>query len=190
MRRTPLFLIGLAVALASAIGVSWWQYQNRQWTSFEATNPKLRFEYPKAFQLESLPQIKERNLTFLFQANQGQLPTPLNVDLRVETGLRIVTSLTKQEMIPLLLGNADKTHPQRFSNYHKESERTFEHEGKKAAELYFTYIGPTGEKIKQRLWIIAYDPDTALYLAAQAKESDFDLLNRRYFDRIFNRLQF
>ena len=51
-------------------------------------------------------------------------------------------------------------------------------------------MGPAGEKIKQRMMIVEYDGDTALYLSAQAKEKDFDGLNRKYFQGMFAKLKF
>lgn len=188
-KQIALIVTGILIVLG-AVSYSVWRYQERQWTSFTSEQPKLSFQHPRVFKVEPLPEEKNRRLDFLFRASEGELTNPLNVNLRAETGLRLPTSLTKQEMIPMLLGNIEAAYPQRFPDFKKESERTFEQAGKKAAELLFIYTGPAGESIKQRLFIIAYDGDTALYLAAQSKEADFDELNHKYFNRMFASLKF
>lgn len=188
-KLVSLMTIGMIFFLgAAAFGI--WRYQERQWTTFVFDNPKFSFDYPQVLKLEPLPDEEQKSLKVLFRASQGELPDELNVNLRQETGLRLPLTLTKQEMISMLLSNAADSFPQRFPDFKKVAEREFAHAGKRAAELYFTYTGPAGEKIKQRLLIIAYDGDTALYFATQSKTSDFDELNRKYFDRMFESLGF
>lgn len=187
--RIILFLSGMIVAILAALIFGW--YQSSQWQEFVHANPNISLDYHQIFEMQNLPaeQINP-DLKFVFQARETDEEKPVTIDLRVETGLRIAVSLTKQEMIPMLLGNSEKSFPSKFPNYTKVAERQFEQAGKKAAELIFTYTGPSGQKVTQRLLLVAYDGNTALYLAAQARETDFSDLNKRYFDRMFASLKF
>lgn len=161
-------------------------------TTFKSESSDTVLKYPSSFQKTAISEDagQSKNVEVLFRATEGYDDQPLLVRLQKETGLRIVSSLTNIEFIDNLLRNTEKAYPLRFPEYSKLSEKKFDYKGKKAAELYFTYVGPAGEKIKQRVMIIEYDPDIALYLTAQAKETDFDKLNRKYFDRMFKNLEF
>lgn len=181
-------LAGVLVLGGVAYGI--WRYQQSQWQHLTNADPKFGFDYHKKMNLTRVSEEEKKKGQIFIRLTEGTILQPLLVSIRLEKGLRLVTSLTRQEMIPYLLNSVEGAHPQRFPEYTKESEREFELSGKKAAELLFTYTGPAGEKIKQRFLIVAYDGDTALYFAAQAKTSDFDSLNQRYFNRMFESLRF
>lgn len=184
-----LSLVGILVAIVIGF-FSYRLYQEHQWLTLSNEDPSFSLSYHKKMVVtRGTDEEKEKGEPFI-RLSEGQLPDPFLISIRKESGLRLVTSLTRQDTIPMLLGNAENAYPQRFPEYHKESEWEFELTGKKAAELIFTYQGPSGERIKQRFLIIAYDGNTALYFAAQAKESDFDELNKKYIDRIFESLTF
>lgn len=147
----------------------------------------VSFDCPDGLAVDELPTPTDEEKTkalVIFRATEGTLTPPMNLNVRQETGLRIAVSLTKQEIIQMILGNSEKAFPQRFPEYKKVSERAFELNGKKAGEIYFTYKGPAGEVIKQRFLVVAKDDNTVYYFALQAKETDFNQANSTYFDRI------
>lgn len=167
---------------------------------FNTKTKFIREEYPK-FSIEYLNTFKKvlienenagKYLEFLLKLENSEKlqSTPFRLFVTKEVGLRIVTSLTRIPIIDNLLRNSERSFPQTYPEYKKLSERTFEYKGKNSAEIYFTYKGPAGETIKQRFMIIAYDGDTALYVSVQAKEIDFDKLNKKYFDKIYKSLEF
>jgi hypothetical protein len=108
------------------------------------------------------------------------------VTARYETGLQSVAALSKQEILPLLLSNAPKTYSKLYPNYRLNSQKEMLLNGKKAAELNFSYLGSNNTSVHQRLLIIAKDGDTAIYIAAQAPESIYEEANLRYFNSLFD----
>ncbi len=187
------FWISLVIGIVILGGgglAAWKSYQENQWQQFTNPEPQFMFDYYQKMNLTQSSEEEKQKAEPFVRLTEGSLETSLLVSIRMEKGLRLVTSLTHQDLIPYLLNSAEGAHPQRFSGYHKQSEREFELSGKKAAEITFTYDSPAGGRIEQRFMIIAYDGNTALYFAAQAKEADFDQLNKKYFDRIFQSLTF
>lgn len=173
---------------------TWLWYNESKWRKVTLDNPSLTFSLHN--NLISAPDKnnqdeENKNVDVLFRAVQTiNEPRPMLVSVKKERGLRIVTSLTRVEMLDGLLRNMERAYPQRFPEYKKESEQIFDRGGKKSVEIYFTYKGPAGEIIKQRLVVVKYDGDTAIYLSAQSKQKDFDSLNKKYFNRIFKSVKF
>lgn len=189
MKRVILLAV-TSLLLFATLGFIRWRAGEGQWQLFVVEDPKLVFAYPQQLQKENQLPEAAKGITFLFQATQGTIKQPFLIDVRKETGLRLATSLTKQELLPMLVGNFEKGAPQRFVDYHKDKETSHEISAKKATELVFEYTGPAGERIRQQLLIIAYDGNTAVYFVAQAKAADFDMLNKKYFNRMFKSLKF
>ncbi len=188
MKRTLLVGAGLLV-LAASVGVATLIYQNQKPDSaaqnttvalkeFSNTSQGVKLNYPvDASVLDLTPQdVKDK---FLFRAS-GDAEPPYSITLRYEDGLRIASQLSKTTTRQLLLDNVFKAFPTRYPGYKKLSERTFEHSGKQAAEIDFTYQGKDGSLARQALYIFLRDENTAYYLALQAKESDFDKLNSTF----------
>ncbi len=178
------------VVIGLFAGYTW--YSNAQWVEATFTNPAVAIKYhrdiiPTDLAVDTAVPLGTTEV--LFRAEKtGEMP--LLISLRKETGLLLVTSLTKASLIDNLLRNVERAFPLRFSNYIEFSRETSELNGRQTATIVFTYAGPTGEIIKQRLLIVAYDADTALYLSAQAQAKEFDSLERRYFNKIFESLKF
>lgn len=175
---------------------TWFWYSGSQWREITLDNPPLAFRlHNNLFSTPSgnIEDEEGSQVKILFRATQaGKESRPMVVSIKKETGLRIVTSLTRVEMLAGLLRNMERAYPQRFPEYKKESERTFEQGGKRVAEIYFTYKSPAGEGeiVKQRLMVVEYDGDTAIYLSAQAKQNDFNFLDEKYFNQTFKSLKF
>lgn len=155
--------------------------------SVEDSKTGVKLNYRSPLQSEVLDS-KDKEDKFVIRLT-SQNPAML-VSVRYEEGLRAVTLVTKQEVIDLILGNVEKAFPQRYSGYQKLNERKFEVAGKQAAEIIFTYKGPSGDDAKQRLVIITKDEDTAIYISAQAQNSQFDEVNSNYFDPLFSSIRF
>lgn len=197
-RKTKLIAILAISAFALLlVGVSryvFWEDLPFNWIKYTTASPKIAITYPKAFQVTNLDkgEAESRNRETLFRAVEGERlsETPFVVALSKEVSLRIAASLSRADIVPMLLRNIERAYPQRFPEYLKTSEKTFDYKGKKAAEIYFTYTSPANELIRQRMMIVGYDGDTALYFTAQARESDFSRLNKKYFDKMFSELDF
>ena len=175
-------------------GYIFWNDFSFNWTKYTVESPRVTINYPKVFErtYADKDEAESRNRETLFRAVDGGSikVNPFVVALSKETGLRIAASLSRADIVPMLLRNIERAYPLRFPEFSKLSEKNLELGDRKAAEIYFTYMGPAGEKIKQRMMIVEYDGDTALYLSAQAKEKDFDGLNRKYFQGMFAKLKF
>lgn len=114
----------------------------------------------------------------------------LLVTLRTERDLATAANLSGQEPIEIILSTISRTYPSRFPGYSELSRREFEQDSRPAAEVIFTYDGETSERVKQRFIAVMKDDDQALYLSLQAKDSDFDALNTRFFNSIADSLAF
>jgi hypothetical protein len=187
MKKTPFTIFIPVIILGFSIGgiLAW---QKAQWVPLKIDEINLSLFVHKSFKPSNL-STEDKESKVLVRINRVEEP-PFLITLRYEDGLRLVTSLTRQDLIPMLLGNIDKVYPQRFTDYKSLSTRQFEQDGHKAAEIIFTYDGPAGEKVKQKFLIVDIDGNQVLYIAAQVKEVDFDQVNKRYFDRIFQSLTF
>lgn len=187
--RLALFVMLVLLGAGAIFGGLWYSQKSTGWHTFSDPATRVVFEYPPS--LVSQP-IREADLKdkIIFRASEQAGDTPVLVTLRYEDGLRVLTNLVQRDLLDILVGNSDTMHPERFPGYQKISQQQFERHGKKASETIFTYRNPAGERIKQRLLIIVRDDDLAVYLAAQAREVDFDELSRRYFARMFQSLRF
>lgn len=157
--------------------------------AFQEPQTGLKLEYPAQLQKGELTQ-EDAKSKILLRMTQGEGEKPLLITVRSETGLRTVTTLTKQELLPLLMSNSEKALPQRFKGYKKVSSRTFDLNGVKTGEIVFTYDGPGNISNQQRLIIYPKDDNTAVYIAMQAKEADYEQVNRETFESIVNSLKF
>jgi hypothetical protein len=105
---------------------------------------------------------------------------------RSDTGLKVITSVTKTPMIDALLSSLKKSYPKRFPEFKLEDTNKLTVSDQNAANVTFTYKSPSDETVKQRLLIISLDENTAYYLSAQTLEKDFATANSKYFDEIFS----
>ncbi len=149
---------------------------------------RLQFNYSQRLELQTLSD-KDKKDQFIFRATEAPNSAPFLVTVRYEEGLEAISALAKQPPLDLLVNNSQKAYPQRFPGYKEESVRQFELNGHEAAETYFTYKN-NAERIKQRFLIVLRDSDIAFYVAAQAKETDFEKINNTYFQPIFESIDF
>lgn len=158
--------------------------------AFHDPKTNVSLSYPEKSSVQALSEQDQKD-NFILRLNQEEGETPFLITLRSESKLRTVASLTKASIIDILMNNSEKALPQRFAGYHKESSRRFDHDGRDAGEFVFTYDSPVaGERIKQRFVIIVKDDDTAVYLAMQSKEADYDEQNQKIFNSTANSLSF
>ncbi|MEK7460959.1 MAG: hypothetical protein AAB647_01950 [Patescibacteria group bacterium] len=183
-----LIIVGLLVIVLGGGATGFILWQKAQWQPVKLDEVGVTFMAHKLLKPGQLTEDDKKS-KILYRVTQNG-DKSLLITARYEDGLRLPTSLTRQELIPMLLTNIDKAYPQRFTGYKAVSTRNFDQNGHKAAELIFTYDGPAGEKVKQRFLIIDLDGNRALYLAAQAKEADFIALNKKYFNRLFGSFTF
>lgn len=145
----------------------------------------VTFAYPKSFVPDNLDQqdIKNNLIYRSSKINKKDAP-PMLITVRYENGLAKAAAVTKQSVLDMLLGNMALSFPTRYPGFKELSRRQFDYNGKKAAEVYFTYN--KGENtLKERFLIVIKDSDTAFYITAQAKQADFDYLNGKYFEPTF-----
>jgi hypothetical protein len=157
--------------------------------AFQEPQTGLKLEHPAELQKAELTQ-EDAKSKILLRITQGEGEKPLLITVRSETGLRVVATLTKQELLPLLMNNSEKALPQRFKGYKKVSSRTFDLNGVKAGEIIFTYDGPGNIPNQQRFIIYPKDDNTAVYVAMQAQAADFEEVNRDKFEPIAKSLKF
>lgn len=182
--------IGGAVVLFLVVtGVVYWFLSSQsQFITF--TSPAAGVTLKHDFRLVSgdLTQQDKRDKVVL-RLEQPRKEPELLVTLRYENGLKPIATAAKQDLRDALVSTLDKTYPKRFPHYQRVSSRNFDIDSHRANELIFTYKSPAGKIIKQRFVLIVINNDQATYLAMQARETDFDHLNDRYFSTIAKSLQ-
>ncbi len=163
-------------------------------TSFHEQKTGFSFSYPADLTMGALTPGDDKE-HIVFRATQpSAATTPFLITARYETGLQLVSSVSKQKVIDIVLAGAQRSLPKRFPEYTQVSSRRFQLAGLDAAEIIYTYTSPvdklTKETIKQRLLLIAQDTNTAVYLSAQARAGDYDRVNGDTFDRVFKSAHF
>src|SRR3989338_9322757 len=83
-------------------GYIFWSNLPFNWTKHTIESPKVRINYPKAFERTNIDKDEAESQSkreTLFRATEGEklTKTPFVTSLSKETGLRIVTSLTRIE---------------------------------------------------------------------------------------------
>lgn len=158
---------------------------------FRASDPGFSFSYDSAelsLQQVTAADKKER---IVFRATEVEgAAMPFLITARYEKGLRTVASVSKMEPVDIVLDGAERSLPRRFPEFHKMSSKKFEQHGDEAAELIYTYKGPSGDRIKQKLYVLINDGDLATYITVQAKESDFGQLDEKAFKHITQTIKY
>jgi hypothetical protein len=191
-RRTKRWLfIGLALAFIGS-GITWWCISMQpkvKTVSFSASSLQLHVAYPETVSRQPLSKKDAADKILLRLARGSTNDPPLQISLRYETGLKPLSELTKQKLRDALLANLAKTYPTRFPGYKQLERHDYSLDSHDATDLLFSYKNQAGETIKQRFLLVIRDDDTAVYLSAQAKATDFDALNARYFGIVFSSLR-
>ncbi|MBI2645166.1 hypothetical protein HYW94_03285 [Candidatus Uhrbacteria bacterium] len=189
MRNIKLY--GATAIVLFAVALIGTYLETREWSTQKFPEIGVQMKVPKVIKEGSINlDDKKAKVLFRGEVKKEDHGTPLLIILRYEDGLRMPATVSHLEIIPMLMMNLERAYPGRFPDYKKKSEKKFEYRGKKAAEVDFTYTGPAGEMIKQRFLMVEYDGDTALYFSAQAREEDFEKLNKKYFNRMFSSIRF
>lgn len=116
---------------------------------------------------------------------------PYKITLKYESGLRALSTLTKQTAFDMVYNNAQRALPQAYPGYSQSATQTgVNKQGNKTGEILFEYDGSDGERLKQRFEVVMKDDDTAFYLAQQAKSSQYNELNNNIFDQVYNSIKF
>ena len=151
-------------------------------SSFKNDQYGLSVSYPAEAKMLELSEADQQSNIILRLAGENE-PQYL-VTVRAEKGLRLPSQLSKLDVIDLVVTGAIRSNPDRYPGYKQvsETERTIGE--KDAHEIVFTYVGPTGDRAQQALYLIEKDPDTALYISMQALERDFATVNEKVFQQI------
>lgn len=184
-----MIVLGLLIVAGLSFG-GWKMYAAQQWQSNDITQPKLTFRHHPSMEVtkhSGAPQSGEATLLI----SQGALPkTEFQIEVIYETGVALATSLSRQDPKEMLTMNAGRVLPDKFMNFEKISQKSVTFGDKDATEIEFRYDGGRGDKIHQRFLIIVLDSNNAIYVSAQAKESDFSKANKVYLDPIIQSFKF
>lgn len=184
-----LCLAGLAVVL---VGVLVWHMKAGSQQYVRSVEPQLSLVY-KGRELtvyDGRPlEAKDQSGTVVEFVKGSYATSELLLSIEYERRLRLVAGITKQDLLTFLKSSSDRTLPQRFKGFHEQSRRDFQLNGKQAFEIVFTYTGPHGQLVMDRLVTVIRDDDSALYLFAQANADQFAGFNRRYFDPMIRSLK-
>jgi len=161
-----------------------------QLSTFHHDETGVSVDYAAELQVEALSDQDKKDLIVFRAAHPQGSTTPFLITLRYETGLRLPARAAKTDTIDLIVDGAAKALPSRFPAYHQVSERRMQHRDHEAAEIIFTYKGPSGERAKQRLLMVVKDDNTAFYLTGQTKEGDYDQIADKYFNQVFDSFRF
>ncbi len=196
MRRKTLYLIIIFIMSITLLGVYWLFWHKPpvvdepntrpETVNYTDTSQGISLDYPKTATRNELSEA-DRQDKFIFRASEQQT-RPYLITLRYEDGLRKASQVTKTPTMELLISNLDKAYPKRYENYKHASTKRYEVAGKQAAQVEFTYNGPSGELAKQRLVIVLKDENKAFYLSLQSKARDFNSLST-IFDDVANSLK-
>lgn len=180
--------------LLLAAGAAWWTLASRPKTALFSSDIGLRFNYSERIEVQALSDQERQEKKLLFRGvprGSGLHTTkPFLIQAWYEDKFRLAAGLTKKEPLELLLENQKNSFPKLYPAYREQSVKRVEISGRKAAEIIFTYNNAQGAAVKQRLLAALKDDDIAVYVSAQAKEGDFNLVNRRYFETVFTSVSF
>ena len=153
--------------------------------NFSSRDGTISFNYSSSLTSQSITEVDVQD-GFLFRAT-SQSP-PALVSLKKETGLKKVTAVANTDIINLLSENLLRVYPQRFSGFKLMSQNKVELSGKPGKNIIFTYDGPSGEKVTQRLVIIDNNGNDAYLIAMQTVSLKFDNLNEKIFNQVINNI--
>lgn len=196
---------GIFVALIALGFGGIWAYQNLRTTEYTDPDTGARMTYSTRLAAERATAQRDIQDKILFRIKgktgsgtrlrqgfgaAGVADSQLLVTVRYEDDLRKVSNTLRKDLLDILVENSEKVFQREFIKYERVSERRFEHRGRRAAEIVFTYLSPYGRFVQQRFMILIRDENTAFYLSAQASKEQFKGLNKRYFDTMFNSVDF
>lgn len=191
MKRTIIVLSIILGASLLVVGGYLWLSREPVPLKFSDQKTGLKLQYSPKLLSKPISEIDRKDNFFLRLENGPKEKTQLLIRASYEEGLTLLTTVTRSELIPLLMSNAQRRLSNTFPGLNIESTRQFEiSTGQKAGEVIFTYDSPSKQRIKRRLFIIAKDNNTAIYIAAETTEKEFDGVNKVYFRPIIDSAHF
>ncbi len=183
--------VAALLVITSIVGGVFFFWQEARTPIFHDTATLLTIRYPIAVVRAGITDDDKR-AKIIFRATESgiEAATPFLITARYEDGLRKISSMLRYDILDILTDNVDKLFPGQYPKFEKIDEKRYSLNGKKAAEIVFSYLSPVGEEVKQRFVIVMRDEDMAMYMTAQAKEKDFESLNKKYFENIISSLRF
>lgn len=186
MQRNLIVIIGL-------IAVVWglWFVLNRETPlNFSDTTTGLQFSYsPDLLQTFKGDGMSSDGIVARFE-QKNEVSGNMLVTVRFEDGFAKISGITKQQPLEIIQDSVRQSYPLRFPKFAEVSQRSYDVLSKPVSEFVFTYNGPSGEEVTQRLVIVMKDSDRALYISAQSLSTEFERLNRRYFNDIVSSIAF
>lgn len=176
------------VGVGGAVFFVWQQVHS---SIFHDPETLITIRYPEPVVRAAITD-EDKKAKVIFRANESEkeTATPFLLTVRYEEGLRKVSSMLRYDILDILTDNVDKLFPSQYPKFEKSEEKKYSLNGKKTAEIVFTYLSPVGEEVMQRFVIVMRDEDMAIYITVQAKKKDFVMLNKKYFEKIISSLQF
>jgi hypothetical protein len=107
------------------------------------------------------------------------------ITARYEDGFKKASGVTSKTSIDIILNSIERSYPERFPGYKELSSRKYDNNGKAAAEVIFSYNSTNDSLATQRLVVLTDGEDRAVYVSAQSLTADFETLNLKYFDTVF-----
>jgi len=155
----------------------------QQLSKYEDKEEGIAFSYSSSLTVSPLTEADKKD-HIIFRLTRNKPATIITV--KTEKNLQAITTIAKQTPIDLLVNNAEKAFPARYTNYKLLSNKRLKVQEHDGTELIFTYAGPSGETAKQRLLIVMRNVDTAILLAAQAIEADFQSVDTADFQPLID----
>lgn len=173
----------LAFGLVAITGLGFWLTRDKPVIFTETTTGLSFLHSPKLIQSEISEQDRQSGILARFE-NSEKEPAALLITVRQEKGLTVAANVTGQSTIDVVMDSAARAFPNRFPGYTEHNRQTMGLNGITSGEVEFSYDGPSGERAMQRFLALIKNDDEAVYLSFQAKKSDFEQLNLRYFTLI------
>lgn len=183
--------IAALAVIAGMVGGGYWIWKEQKTPRFYDPDIQVGFKYSGDLVGKRAYDEKDAADKIVYRIKNGEkVDAPILVTVKWETGLRKVSSVLRYDILDILLDGADKAFAKQYIKYEKKSERKFERDGRKAAEIEFEYLSPLGQFIRQRMMIMMKDEDAAVYIAAQTRQKEYDAINKKYFEQIFTTVGF
>jgi ribosomal protein L17 len=186
-KRVIVVILCVLGGLGILLGGYW--FTRTQSTRVYIPETNIEIEVPRLIKVQALSE-QDLAAQILFRALNTKDENQFLITVRKEEGLRKAAALSRTDVLSLVVGNLEKAYPQRFGGYKKISENSKKFGSHEGTEITFTYNGPSGETIAQRILVLPLDGNSVIYLTAQAQEQHFRALNSHYFERIFSHIRF
>ena len=100
-----------------------------------------------------------------------------------------LTAVTRKPLRDSVVDNINIQLRKQYPEYKQVTQRNLTVNSLEANETIFEYVSQ-GVKVKQRLLLIIKNSDTAVYIRGQAKAAEYDEVDSKYFEPLFNSAKF